>query len=366
MNGDSSWFELSLSSAGVALGLLCEPLAPVLLPLLKRAYAAVAQEGRLTVDVLDASATALLGVQGQFSMATFMVWLINLGDYIRDATVSQTKAAVESVLAYRESSAWVVKGRRKIRVPVSKIGVGDTVIVYPGERIPVDGVVLSGKAAVDQWTLTGESLPVEKEPGAGVYAATVVQDGKLYVRTAKVGDQTEAAKIVRLVEAAPAHETAIQNYAERWANDLVPYSFMGAGVRGLLAGGASGAASVLVIDYGTGIRIAAPTAVLATMTKAVRQGILFKGGRALEQLGGVDAVVFDKTGTLTTGRPEVIDVRAYGASGRDKVLALAAAAEQRLVIRWRKPLSEPRPPPSCPFLHADLPSMRSGSASRLG
>ncbi len=339
MNGDSSWFELSLSSAGVALGLLCEPLAPLLLPLLlagsalpmlKRAYAAVAQEGRLTVDVLDASATALLGVQGQFSMATFMVWLINLGDYIRDATVSQAKAAVESVLAYRESSAWVVKGRRKIRVPVSKIAVGDTVIVYPGERIPVDGVVLSGKAAVDQRTLTGESLPVEKEPGTGVYAATVVQDGKLYVRTAKVGDQTEAAKIVRLVEAAPAHETAIQNYAERWANDLVPYSFMGAGVRGLLAGGASGAASVLVIDYGTGIRIAAPTAVLATMTKAVRQGILFKGGRALEQLAGVDAVVFDKTGTLTTGRPEVIDVRAYGASGRDKVLALAAAAEQRL------------------------------------
>jgi len=336
---DSSWFELSLSSAGIALGFLCEPLAPIIVPLLlvgsalrmlKRAYAAVANEGRLTVDVLDASATGLLGLQGQFNMATFMVWLINLGDYIRDATVSQARSAVESVLSYQESFAWVVKGRRKVRVAVPKIRVGDTVIAYPGDRIPVDGIVLSGKAAVDQRALTGESMPVEKETGAQVYAATVIHDGKLYIRTSQIGNETEAAKIVRLIEGAPAHETAIQNYAERWANDLVPYSFVGAGVRGLFANGVSSAASVLVIDYGTGIRIAAPTAVLATMTKAVHQGILFKGGRALEQLATVDAVVLDKTGTLTTGRPEVSDILSYGDIGREKVLALAAAAEQRL------------------------------------
>ncbi len=336
---NSSWFELSLSSAGLAFGFLCEPLAPILvplllagsaLPMLKRAHEAVSTEGRLTVDVLDASATALLGLQGQFTMATFMVWLINLGDYIRDATVSQARSAVESVLSYQESFAWVVKGRRKVRVAVAQIRVGDTVIAYPGDRIPIDGIVLSGKAAVDQRALTGESMPVEKEAGAQVYAATVIHDGKLYIRTSQVGNETEAAKIVRLVEGAPAHETAIQNYAERWANDLVPYSFVGAGVRGMFANGVSGAASVLVIDYGTGIRIAAPTAVLATMTKAVRQGILFKGGRALEQLAAVDAVVFDKTGTLTTGSPAVSDVLPYGRIEREKVLALAAAAEQRL------------------------------------
>src|SRR5262245_39777228 len=149
MDQNSSWFELSLSSAGVALGLICEPLAPILvplllagsaLPMLKRAYEAVAKEGRLTVDVLDASATGLLGLQGHFTMATFMVWLINLGDYIRDATVSQARSAMESVLSYQESFAWVVKGRRKVRVPVPKIQVGDTVIAYPGDRIPVDGV----------------------------------------------------------------------------------------------------------------------------------------------------------------------------------------------------------------------------------
>jgi len=334
-----SWFELSLSSIGVALGLLCEPLTPVIVPLLlagsavpmlKRAYEAVASEGRLTVDVLDASATALMSVQGQFKMATFMVWLINLGDYIRDATANQAKSAMESVLSYQESFAWVVKGRRKVRLAVPRIKVGDTVIAYPGDRIPVDGFVLSGKAAVDQRALTGESMPVEKEAGARVYAGTVIHDGKLYIRTSQVGKETEAAKIVRLVEGAPAHETAIQNYAERWANDLVPYSFAGAGLRGMFTNGVGGAASVLVIDYGTGIRIAAPTAVLATMTKAVRQGILFKGGRALEQLATVDAVVFDKTGTLTIGRPAITDVLAYGSFARNKVLALAASAEERL------------------------------------
>jgi heavy metal translocating P-type ATPase len=336
---DSSWFQLTLSSAGIALGWLCEPLTPFLLPLLlagsalpmvRRAYDAFVREGRLTVDVLDASATALLGSQGQFHMATFMVWLINLGDFIRDATVSQARAAVESVLSYQESSAWVVKGQRKLKVPVERIAVGDTVVVYPGDRIPVDGFVLSGKASVDQRTLTGESMPVDKEKGARVFASTVLHEGQLYIQTVHTGHDTEAAKIVHLVEQAPAHETVIQNYAERWANELVPYSFMGAGMRGMSASGATGAASVLVIDYGTGIRIAAPTTVLAIMTKAARQGILFKGGRVLEQLATVDAVVFDKTGTLTTGLPKVSEIQAYGSIGTEKVLALAAAAEQRL------------------------------------
>jgi Cu2+-exporting ATPase len=183
---------------------------------------------------------------------------------------------------------------------------------------------------VDQHTLTGESLPVEKNEGHAVFASTVVQDGKLYLRAEKVGEETEAAKIVRLIEDAPAHETRIQNYAERWANELVPYSFMGAGVSGMLRGGMRGAASILIIDYGTGIRIAAPTTVLASMTNALHHGILFKSGRALEQLAEVDAVVLDKTGTLTLGSPEVISVIPYGSHSEDRVLSLAAASEQRL------------------------------------
>ena len=334
----SSWYELSLSSLGMAAALVLDSLSPLVLPFLlagsavpmaTRAYEAFAREGRLTVDVLDTSAALLLSLQGRFNTAMFMVWLVNLGDYIRDATVSEARSAVQSVLAYRTASAWVVKGRRKIKTAVEQLAVGDTVVVYPGDRIPVDGRVLSGTAVVDQRLLTGESVPAEKTDGAPVYASTTVQAGKLYIRTLRVGNETEAAKIVRLVEQAPAHETTIQNYAERWANDLVPYSLAGAGLVGLSAG-VNAAASVLTIDYGTGIRVAAPTAVLASMTAAARRGILFKGGRSLEQLAAVDALVFDKTGTPSTGAPTVQMVRSYGGAGRERVLALAAAAEQRL------------------------------------
>jgi Cu2+-exporting ATPase len=190
--------------------------------------------------------------------------------------------------------------------------------------------VLSGKALVDQASLTGESVPVEKGEGALVYAATVVREGKLYIRAERIGSETEAAQILRLVEAAPARETKIQNYAVKWANDLVPYSFVGGAIGAVMGGGLQGAAAVLIIDYGTGIRIAAPTTVLSAMTKAIRNGILIKGGRHLESLAEVDAVVFDKTGTLTTGNPDVLDVIPVNSSTVDEVLALAASAELRL------------------------------------
>jgi P-type Cu2+ transporter len=331
--------ELVLSSAGIALTVLVEgatrSLAPLLLlasalPMLSRAFAAYTRENRLNVDVLDASAMSLLSVQGDVRMALFMVWLVNLGDYIRDATMMKAQQAVHEVLAYRTCLVWVLRGDLKVRVSVEDVRIGDTLVVYPGERIAVDGVVLSGKAAVDQRALTGESMPVEKEAGDLVYAATVVQAGKLYIRAERIGDQTEAARIVQMVEEAPVHETRIQNYAERWADELVPYSFAGAGAAGLLSGNVSRMASVLIIDYGTGIRIAAPTTVLASMTRGLRRGILIKGGRHMERLAKVDAVVFDKTGTLTVGQPEVLKVIAYAGHSEEEVLSVAAGSEQRL------------------------------------
>lgn len=337
---DEAGNELWYSSAGFGVALLVEPLAaplvPVLLlvsalPMLKRAHRSLSEDGKLNVDVLDASATSLLVVQGNFPMAIFMVWLINIADWIRDLTMMRSKKAIEEILGYQNIEAWVVRDGQKVRVSVAEIQLGETVVVYPGERIAVDGTVINGKALVDQASLTGESVPVEKEEGGLVYAATVVREGKLYVRAERIGSETEAAQILRLVEAAPARETKIQNYAVKWANDLVPYSFAGGAFAGLvMAGGLQGAAAVLIIDYGTGIRIAAPTTVLSAMTKAIRNGILIKGGRHLESLAEVDAVVFDKTGTLTTGHPDVLEVVPVNSSTADEVLALAAAAELRL------------------------------------
>lgn len=333
--GDELWY----SSAGIGVALLVEPLAaplvPLLLlvsalPMLKRARRSLSDDGKLNVDVLDASATSLLVLQGNFPMAIFMVWLINVADWIRDLTMMRSKKAIEEILGYQHIEAWVVRDGQTVRVNVVEVQVGETVVVYPGERIAVDGTVFSGKALVDQASLTGESVPVEKEEGGQVFAATVVREGKLYIRAERIGSETEAAQILRLVEAAPARETKIQNYAIKWANDLVPYSFAGGALGAVMGGGLQGAAAVLIVDYGTGIRIAAPTTVLSAMTKAIRSGILIKGGRHLESLAEVDAIVFDKTGTLTTGHPDVLDVVPVNASTTEEVLSLAAAAELRL------------------------------------
>jgi len=336
---ETSGYELWYSSIGIGLsflaGAIAAPLLPVLLlasalPMLKRAYKSLAIDRRLNVDVLDASATSLLVIQANFPMALFMVWLINVADFIRDLTMMQSRKAIEEILGLQHIEAWVIRDGQKVRVNVSQVQSGETVVVYPGERIAVDGTVLSGKALVDQSSLTGESVPVEREERSAVFASTVVREGKLYIRADRVGSETEAAQILRLVDSAPARETKIQNYAVKWANDIVPYSFVGGAIGAFTGGGLQGAAAVLIIDYGTGIRIAAPTTVLSAMTKAIRNGILIKGGRHLENLAEVDAVIFDKTGTLTMGQPDLEDVIAIEPSTADEVLALAASAEQRL------------------------------------
>jgi Cu2+-exporting ATPase len=332
-----SWLNLGLSSAAVGLGLLGESaIAPWLLgvaaiPIFRRAFESLTERGRLNVDVLDAAATTVLALQGQVRTASAMVWLVSLGDFIRDLTLQRSQRAVLDLFDGEVRSAWLVRDGTKVQVPVEEIREGDEIVVYPGELIPVDGAVLSGRAMVDQHMLTGESMPVEKEEGAVVYAATVLREGKLYIRASKVGRETTVAKVIDLVRQAPVRETRVQNYAERFGDRIVPWSFLGAGGSFLATGNVNHAAALLIVDYGTGIRVAAPTGVLAAIGKAARHGIFIKGGRYLEQLADVDAIVFDKTGTLTVGQPEVVDVIAYGQRmSQERVLALAAAAEARL------------------------------------
>jgi Cu2+-exporting ATPase len=333
---ESSWWPLGLSTAAVTFGLVESALAPwclalASLPIFQRAYQSVVEKGRLNVDVLDAAATTVLAAQAHLQTAASMVWLVSLGDVIRDVTMRQSERAIDELVGKRQHTAWVLHDGKKVRVPVAQIKEGDQVVIYPGELVPIDGTVISGTATIDQKILTGESMPVEKQPGQPVFAATVVREGKLYVRATKVGKQTAAAHIVKLVRNAPTRDTRAQNYAERFADDLVPFSLVGAGAVYAATANVGAAASLLIVDYGTGIRVSAPTTVLSSMTGAARRGILVKGGRYLELLSQVDTVVFDKTGTLSVGTPDVVDIRAYGGDVTEEtVLALAAAAEARL------------------------------------
>lgn len=332
--------NFAISSVALIGSVLSPGLAPLVLPLVcisslssvKRAWEVLREEKRLNVDSLDTVAIVVSVGRGQIFTAAFITWMISLGDWIRDKTAGKSRRVLKELLEFQASKAWVLRNRKVIRVAASSVRAGETVIVYPGELIPVDGVVVRGAATVDQKTVTGESLPVERTSGQDVFASTVLREGKLRVRATRVGSETTAAQIVHLIESAPIGETRIQNYAERFGDRLVAPAL-------LLSGGLYAATrnldrllSMLIIDYGTGIRVAAPTAVLAAMTQAARQGILIKSGAHMEKLASVDTLVFDKTGTLTHGSPEVKGVISFDERffPERKILALAAAAEARL------------------------------------
>jgi heavy metal translocating P-type ATPase len=194
----------------------------------------------------------------------------------------------------------------------------------------VDGEVVHGEATVDQRAVTGESAPILLAKGDAAWAATAVVDGQLRLRAIRTGLDTAAAQIARLVENAPVGDTRIQNYAELWADRLVIPTLALAIVAACLTGDHRYLLSVLVVDFGTGVRVAAPITVLSSMIEAARAGIAFKSGSQLEQLGAVDTVIFDKTGTLTTGAPEVAGIISYDRRfSAPKLIALSASVEAR-------------------------------------
>ncbi len=331
--------EVALAGSALALSLLAGPAAtPIAVGLLavsslsifRKARHSLVEERRLTVDTLDATAIVLLAATGVVWQAALLNILLASGEWIRASTREHARRALSDVLDFVSDLAWVQRDGQIVSIPAREVTVGERVFVFPGDRIPVDGVVLAGKAMVDQRALTGESMPVEKGPDDPVLAATVVAEGELQVRALRVGQDTQAAQIVHMVENAPVFDTRAQDYAERWANRLVPFSFLGAGVMALL-GNYTQAIAMLVIDYAAGFRVSAPTAVMSTITSAARQGILIRGGRHVEQLAAVDALVFDKTGTLTVGSPDVVGAVSLSPEhSLDELLALAASAESFL------------------------------------
>jgi heavy metal translocating P-type ATPase len=268
---------------------------------------------------------------------SIITWLIRLGDWIRDTTAQGSKRAIGELMEFQGRSAWKVENGTVVAIPATQLTVGDHVIVYPGEMVPVDGEVTDGSALIEQKTITGESLPVLRHKGQAVFAATVLREGQITVRAIRVGADTTAGQIAQLVDAAPVGDTRMQNHAERFADRLVLPTLGLAVGTAAVSGDISRFLSLVIIDYGTGIRVAAPTSMLASMTHAARAGIIVKSGRHMERLAEVDTVLFDKTGTLTRGVPEVIDVISYNRMiSIDNLLGLAVAAETRL----RHPVAE--------------------------
>jgi Cu2+-exporting ATPase len=341
VEGTSRSWPLTGSTISLAMAFVTAPVVaalniPLMLwnarPIWKRTWRVMTRERRLNVDFLDSLAISVSIIHGSFITAGIIIWLVRLGDWIRDLTAARSKRAVSELLEFQKKMAWVLRDEVVVAVPVSSLAVDDIVVVHSGEMIPVDGEIVSGQGTIDQKTITGESLPVLRSEGESVYAATALREGYIRIRAMRVGTETTAAQIVRMVESAPIGETRMQNHAERFADRLVVPTLGLATGAAMLAADINRFTSIVIVDYGTGIRVAAPTSVLASMTHAARQGILIKSGAHLEKLAEVDTMVFDKTGTLTSGTPHVLDLVCYRERHFPvrKMLGLAAAAELRL------------------------------------
>ena len=271
-----------------------------------------------------------------FESAAMILTLITLGKYLETRAKGKTGDAIRALMDLSPKTASVRRDGAVAEIPVEEVRVGDIVIVRSGDRIPVDGTVVDGRASVDQSALTGESVPVEKETGDTVSAATINREGYLEFRAEKVGEDTTLAQIIRMVEEAGGSKAPIARLADRIAGVFVPV-VMGIALVTFLVWMAAGyglefsltnAISVLVISCPCALGLATPVAIMVGTGRGAQLGVLYKNAQALENLHRVDTVVLDKTGTLTTGAPEVTDLFPEGAD-REGLLSLAAILESR-------------------------------------
>ena len=219
-------------------------------------------------------------------------------------------------------------GKGEITIPVGQVQVGTVVIVKPGERVPVDGVVVAGASSVNQAPITGESMPVEKFKGSELFSGTLNLTGRVEARATKVGADTTLARIVHLVEEAQGIKAPIQNLADRFTVWFLPVVLVLAIIVFFVTGNVKTAVSLLLVACPCAFAIATPTAVTAGISNMARRAVLVKGGIFFELAGKIDALVVDKTGTFTLGRPEVLDVVAFDGVPSKEILEMAAVAEK--------------------------------------
>ena len=322
---------LALVAAVSGYGLLARAvIALAALPIARRGVRSLLAR-RLTIDVLDTTAVSLLLATGDLLAGGVSVALIETGERIRQRASGRARRVLRNWMGQNPNGVRLLSNRSEPRVPIDSVQPGQRVVVYAGEAIPVDGRIVDGSGSVDNRTWTGEPLPTPVETGSTVLAGASLAEGRVVVEVLATGDQTRAGRLAIALEDAIAANTRVSDLAKRLANAFVAPIFLLGGVVFAATGDLARLISILIIDFGTGIRIAVPTTVLTTMISGARQGVLFKRGRAVEELARVDTIVFDKTGTLTSGNPTVVRISTEdGRMSENEALRLAASAEGHL------------------------------------
>ncbi len=269
-----------------------------------------------------------------FEVSAVIIAFVLLGKYMEEIIKKRSSAAVRKLMDLRPPTARVIRLGQEMEVPAETIGIGETVIARPGEKIATDGQVVEGSSSVDESMLTGESMPVEKRPGAQVIGGTLNRSGLIKFAATRVGAETALSQIIKLVEAAQASTAPVQRLADQVTGYFVPavvavavLAFAGWWIAGNFPQGLLAFIAVLIISCPCALGVATPAALMVGVGKGAEAGILIRGAEVLERARKLTTVVFDKTGTLTRGQPNVTDVVPFGGQDENAVLALAAAVE---------------------------------------
>jgi heavy metal translocating P-type ATPase len=297
-------------------------------PILKEAAENV-MERRMTMELSMTIAILAALAIGQFFTALIIVLFVLIAEVLEGLTVQRGRTAIRELLNLLPNEVTVRRNGRAEQRSTESIRAGEIIEVNPGARIPVDGDVVGGNSFVDQATITGESLPVEKLPGTSVFAGTVNQSGALEIRVTRIGRDTAFGRILNAVEEAERSRAPIQKTADRLAGYLVWFALGCAVLTFLITRNLTSTISVIIVAGACGIAAGTPLAILGGIGRSAREGAIIKGGLYLELLSSVDTVVFDKTGTLTFGTPEVTSILAAHGHTEQEVLEIASIAEQR-------------------------------------
>ena len=283
---------------------------------------------KIEVPVLDATAIGVSIARNNMNTAGSIMFLLGIGEILEEWTHKKSVDDLARSMSLNVGKVWLCQGEQDILVSTSDVKAGDLVRVHMGNIIPFDGTVVSGEAMVNQASLTGESIPVQKNAEGIVYAGTVLEEGELVIRVDQTNGSSRYEKIVTMIEESEKLKTSMESKASHLADKLVPYTLLGTGLTYALTKNATKALSVLMVDFSCALKLAMPISVLSAIREASLHNITVKGGKYLEAMAEADTIVFDKTGTLTKANPTVVDVVSFNGQDSDELLRIAACLEE--------------------------------------